>query len=100
MVFLIVKYIVTPEKRSFIVDKLAKYFFEHLILDFEGVLDIEELKKLVSGSPEGMQILDVIKSDDDVEDFIIAMTDSLKDHLEAGITGAVLTKEFMTYTQQ
>lgn len=81
-------------------EKLAEYFLEHLILDFEGVLDLNELQRLVGGTAEGAQLLNVIKSEEDLEEFIIAMTDGLKEHIGSGINAEVLSREFAVYSQQ
>ncbi len=87
-------------KKEYIVEKLAEYFLEHLILDFEGALDMAELHKLVGSTPEGVKLLSVIKTDKDLDDFIFAMTDGLKEYLASGINREVLAAEFNAYTQQ
>jgi len=82
------------------VEKLAEYFLEHLILDFEGALDMDELQKLVGDTPEGAQLLHVIKDDDGLEEFILAMTDGLREHITSGINREILSREFIEYSQQ
>ncbi|MBU1240152.1 hypothetical protein KKF84_04175 [Myxococcota bacterium] len=81
-------------------EKLAEYFLEHLILDLEGGLDVKELQKLIGDTPEGAQLLGVIKDDSDLEEFIVAMTDGLREHITTGITNEILSREFSEYSQQ
>ena len=80
-------------------EKLAAYFLEHLIFDFEGELDMKIMQKLLDDSPEAVQLMNAMKDDSDVEDFIIALTDGLRDHIATGVTSALLVEEFKDFSQ-
>jgi hypothetical protein len=83
--------------RSNIVDKLAKYFFDHLFIDFEGALDLNKLRELLDDSPESINLLAKLQKNEDVNEFIFALTEALKDNLETGIDVDLLVEEFKIY---
>ncbi|MGM0597922.1 MAG: hypothetical protein ACQES9_12880 [Myxococcota bacterium] len=78
-------------------DKLARYFFDHLFIDFEGALDLNKLRELLDDSPESIRLLSKLQKNEDVNEFIFALTDALKDNLETGINVDLLVEEFKAY---
>lgn len=74
-------------------DKLAEYFLEHLVLDMDGALDLDELREMVSDSDEGDALVSSLKTEEDLENFIITLMDGLKDRLGDGIRRETILEE-------
>jgi hypothetical protein len=79
------------------VDKFVEYFLKHLILDFEGALDCKGLRDLLDDSTDSVNLLSKIQTDADLDDFILALTDGLKDYLAEGIDDELILREFKEF---
>lgn len=80
-------------------EKLVQYFIDNIMIDLDGALNVEELRELLDDSPAAQRLIEKLQTEDDLEDFIITMTDALKEYLATGITPEVLTREFTDYAE-
>jgi len=80
-------------ERRINVEKLAEYFLEHLVLDMDGALDLEELREMVADTPDGAELMKHLETEDDLEEFIITLVDGLKDRLVEGIRKETILEE-------
>jgi len=81
------------------VEKLAEYFLEHLVLDMDGALDLDELREMVADSPDGAELLKRLETEEDLEEFIITLVDGLKDRLSEGIRKDTILEELDAFLE-
>ncbi len=80
-------------------EKLAEYFLEHLVLDMDGALDLDELREMVADSPDGAELLKRLETEEDLEEFIITLVDGLKDRLSEGIRKDTILEELDAFLE-
>ncbi|MBN2723897.1 MAG: hypothetical protein JXR95_07510 [Deltaproteobacteria bacterium] len=80
-------------------EKLVEYFLENLIIDFDGALDLEEFRSMLDNSPSAAKLSNKLKTNDDLNEFILTITDALKEQMATGITNEVLMTEFVDYSE-
>ena len=80
-------------------EKLAEYFLEHLVLDMDGALDMDELREMVADSPDGEELLKRLETEEDLEEFIITLVDGLKDRLSEGIRKDTILEELDAFLE-
>jgi len=80
-------------ERRITVEKLAEYFLEHLVLDMDGALDLDELREMVAGTPDGEELLKKIQDEESLEEFIIMIMDGLRERLAEGIRKDTVVEE-------
>lgn len=80
-------------------EKLVQYFMENLIIDFDGDLDIEQMRQLLDDSPASMKLIEKLQTNDDLNEFFLTMSDALREYIGTGITPEVLHREFEDYAE-
>ena len=80
-------------ERRITVEKLAEYFLEHLVLDMDNALDLDELREMVAGTPDGEELLKKLQDEEALEEFIIMIMDGLRERLAEGIRKDTVIEE-------
>lgn len=80
-------------------EKLAEYFLEHLVLDMDGALDLDELRDMVAGTPDGEELLKKIQDEESLEEFIIMIMDGLRERLAEGIRKDTVIEELDAFLE-
>ena len=86
-------------ERSNTVEKLAEYFLEHLVLDMDGALDLDELREMVAGTPDGEELLKKLQDEESLEEFIIMIMDGLRERLAEGIRKDTIIEELDAFLE-
>lgn len=87
--------------RTVCVNELARYLVEHLVLDFDGALTIDELRKFLrdEDSREARHLLTKLIEDKGVDNLMVTVADCLKDHIRTGINEAVVRQQLNMYSE-
>lgn len=80
-------------------EKLAEYFLEHLVLDMDGALDLDELRDMVAGTPDGEELLKRLQDEESLEEFIIMIMDGLRERLAEGIRKDTVLEELDAFLE-
>lgn len=80
-------------------EKLAEYFLEHLVLDMDGALDLDELREMVAGTPDGEELLKKLQDEESLEEFIIMIMDGLRERLAEGIRKDTIIEELDAFLE-
>ncbi|MEZ4254325.1 MAG: hypothetical protein R3A78_01210 [Polyangiales bacterium] len=80
--------------------ELARYLFEHVYIDFEGGISIEQVRDFLrkEDSREARQLLSKLIEDKGVDDLLLVVADCLKDHMTNGINEDVIRQQLSTYS--
>jgi hypothetical protein len=83
------------------VNALISYLINHLMLDFEGDLTMEQVKEFLRGddSRDGRALLAKLVEDRGTSDMMITLADCLKEYLRSGINEEVVRDQLRTYTE-
>jgi len=83
------------------VKQLIAYLLEHLILDFQGDLSVDQVREFLHGddSREGRALLAKVVEDGGVNDMMITLADCLQDHIKTGINDENLREQLRTYAE-
>jgi hypothetical protein len=81
------------------VNQLARYLMEHMYIDFDGSISIDEVRQLLrdEDSRESRQLLSKLIEDKGIDEMMIAIAEILKDYLRTGINEAVMREQLKTY---
>ena len=81
--------------------QLIGYLLEHLILDFQGDLTLDQVRDFLrdDDSREGRALLAKLVEDRGVSDMMITLADCLQDYLRSGINEEVLREQIRTYAE-
>ena len=73
-------------------NKLARYLIEHIYLDFDGGITIDQVREFLrdEDSRESRALLAKLIEDKGVDDMMITVAEVLKDYLRTGINEEVL----------
>ena len=79
--------------------QLARYLAEHLIVDFDGDITIDQIRQFLrdEDSRESRTILAKLIEDQGVDDLMVTVADCLKEHIRTGINEAVIQNQLVTY---
>lgn len=79
--------------------QLARYLAEHLIVDFDGAITIDQIRQFLrdEDSRESRTILAKLIEDQGVDDLMVTVADCLKEHIRTGINEAVIQNQLVTY---
>jgi hypothetical protein len=82
------------------VKQLAKYLFDRMIVDFEGV-DIDEVRGLLreEDSEESRAMLDKLRADNGIDELALAVADCLKDRIRDGVDEACIEEHLVLYLE-
>jgi hypothetical protein len=81
------------------VNQLARYLMEHMYIDFDGSISIDEVRQLLrdEDSRESRALLAKLIEDKGIDEMMIAIAEILKDYLRTGISEGVIREQLMTY---
>ena len=67
--------------------KLANYLLDHMVLDFDGEINMERINKylVADGSETAINLRSRLLSDGGPDDFLLVLADVLKDYSRSGI---------------
>jgi hypothetical protein len=83
------------------VRQLIAYLLDHLILDFEGELNLETVRDFLreDESRESRALMSKLVEDRGVNDMLLTLADCLKDNLRTGISDETLREQIRTYAE-
>ena len=81
--------------------ELARYLFEHVYIDFEGGISIDQVRDFLrkEDSREARQLLSKLIEDKGVDDMLVTVADCLKESLSAGITEDTIKHQLAMYSE-
>ena len=81
-------------------NKLARYLIEHIYLDFDGGITIDQVREFLrdEDSRESLALLAKLIEDKGVDDMMITVAEVLKDYLRTGINEEVLREQLRMYS--
>jgi len=83
------------------VNELSQFLLEHLIIDFDGEVDIDNLRSCLrkDASPQARALLEKIVAEGGVEEFMITLADCLMTNISTGITPQVVKDHMVNYSE-
>ncbi len=81
--------------------QLVAYLFEHMILDFDGDLSLENVRDFLreDDSRESRQLLGKLVEDRGVDEMMVTLADCLKESLRGGINDEVVREQIRLYAE-
>lgn len=82
-----------------LLNELIRYLLDNLYLDFQGDITVERVREFLreDDSPEARRVLAKIIEERGVDDLLIALADSLKEHIRTGVNESVLRDQLHSY---
>jgi hypothetical protein len=89
------------EEETRLVKQLIAYLLDHLILDFQGDLQLDTVRDFLrdDDSREGRALLAKLVEDRGVSDMMITLADCLQDYIKSGINEEILREQIRTYAE-
>lgn len=80
-------------------NQLARFLAEHIVVDFDGGLDIDQVRKFLrdEDNRESRVLLNKLIEDKGVDELMITVADCLKEHIRTGITEDTIRQQLVTY---
>lgn len=80
-------------------NQLARYLMEHMYIDFDGSIAIDEVRQLLrdEDTRESRQLLSKLIEDKGIDEMMLALAEILKDYMRTGISEAVVREQLLTY---
>ncbi len=80
-------------------NELVRYLMDNLYLDFQGDITVEEVRALLGDddSPPARRLLGKIIEEKGVDELLLALADTLREHIRTGVTEAVLREHLQLY---
>jgi hypothetical protein len=80
---------------------LIAYLLENLIIDFQGDLSLEMVRDFLKGDDgrEARALLSKLVEERGVNDFILTLSDVLKDYVRTGINDEVVRDQIRLYAE-
>lgn len=80
---------------------LIKYLIDHIVLDFDGELDLVQVREFLhqDQSRDARTLLAKLIEIRGVDDMMITLADCLKENLETGINPEVVREQLRTYAE-
>lgn len=80
---------------------LIQYLLNHLMLDFDGELTMEQVREFLRAdeSRDARAVLAKLAEDRDTGNMMITLADCLKDYLRSGINEDVVRDQLRLYTE-
>lgn len=84
-----------------LVNELARYLVEHLVLDFDGAITIDDVRRFLrdEDNRESRALLGKLIEEKGIDDLMVTVADCLKDHIRSGINEQVVRRQLMTYSE-
>jgi hypothetical protein len=82
------------------VNELVEYLISHLQLDFSGDVSAEKVREYLreDDGREARRVLAKVIEENGVDDLLITLADTLKEHLRTGITSDRVRDEINLYS--
>ena len=82
-------------------NRLARYLVEHIYIDFEGGITIDQVRQLLreEDTRESRALLSKLIDDKGIDDMMITVAECLKDYLRSGINEDVVNKQLISYSE-
>lgn len=81
--------------------ELIKYLLEHLQLDFQGEITLEQVRSFLreDDGREARQLLSKLIEEKGIDDMLITLADCLKEHIQTGINEKVVREQLTLYAE-
>jgi len=82
------------------VNEFARYLMENAIIDFQGGITIDEVRKFLrdEDSRESRALLSRLIEDNGMDDLMVTIADCLKDYIRTGITEDIVRAQLASYS--
>lgn len=82
-------------------NRLARYLVEHIYIDFEGGITIDQVRQLLreEDTRESRALLSKLIDDKGIDDMMITVAECLKDYIRTGINEDVVGKQLISYSE-
>lgn len=82
-------------------NRLARYLVEHIYIDFEGGITIDQVRQLLreEDTRESRALLSKLIDDKGIDDMMITVAECLKDYLRSGINEDVVGQQLISYSE-
>ena len=82
-------------------NELVKYLLENLMIDFQGDLDLEQVKGFLQGDDSRLAraLLGKLVSDGGVEEMMVTLADCLREYISEGINEEVIQDQVQIYAE-
>ncbi len=82
-------------------NQLIAYLMENLILDFQGALDLDMVRRFLKDdeSPVAKMLYAKLVAEGGVEEMLLVLADCLRDYLRTGIDEEVLRENLKYYAE-
>lgn len=79
---------------------LIRYLLANLYIDFQGDLSLEQVRSMLreDGGHEARNLLEKLNQENSIDDMIITLADTLKDHIQVGISGDTIREQLQLYS--
>jgi hypothetical protein len=83
------------------VNRLIEYLRQHLMIDFQGDLTVEEVKELLAGdeSRQAKALLAKLVAEKGVENLFLVLADCLLEQVQATLTDDVMSEQIRMYAE-
>jgi len=83
------------------VRELARYLLEHIQLDFEGGITLDQVRQFLreDDSREARLLLSKLIEDKGVDDLLVTIADILRDYIQTGINEEVVREQLGVYSE-
>jgi hypothetical protein len=83
------------------VRELIRYLLDHLFVDFQGDITIEQVRQFLreDDSREARALLSKLIEDKGVDDMLETVADCLKEPIKASITEEIMVEQLATYSE-
>jgi hypothetical protein len=90
-----------PADRRLCVRELARYLLEHIQLDFEGGITLDQVRQFLreDDSREARLLLSKLIEDKGVDDLLVTIADILRDYIQTGINEEVVREQLGVYSE-
>ena len=82
-------------------NELIRYLLANMILDFQGEISLEQVRSMLrgDGGREAKSLLEKLTADSGIEDMLVTLADTLRDHIPHGISEAVVKEQLQMYSE-
>ncbi len=82
-------------------NELARYLVDHIVIDFDGAITIEQARQFLrdEDTRESRSLLAKLIEDKGIEDLMVTVADCLKDHIRTGINETVVRTQLNMYSE-
>ncbi|NLE87845.1 MAG: hypothetical protein GX607_15765 [Myxococcales bacterium] len=80
-------------------NELVRYLMDNLYLDFQGDITVEEVRAFLreDDTPPARRLLGKIIEEKGVDELLLALADTLREHIRTGVTEEVLREHLQLY---